>query len=163
MSESNDSTEATEPQDAGSTEPTPERAEEILEDPARLLDLIPKRPEMLDDLAFGLRAVRDGFGGFLTANDRGAARVKDTADRVLDLIKTASEQEGVDAEERNQLLDRAERTLGKVEDTEEKVRAANERSFGKLVVLGGTAAAGILVLGYMAKTGKLPPISPPTA
>lgn len=160
MSESSDITEAPEPMDGESTAPSPEQAEEILEDPAGLMGFIQKRPELLQHLAAGYRTVREGFTDFLTANDRGGDRLKHTADKVIHSIDDELKRGGLSADERYRLIETEERILGRVDGSEKEAREANERSFGKLVAAGATATVGIVVLGYLAKEGKLPPISP---
>ena len=144
-------------------EATPEQAEELLKDPARFLGMIRKRPEMLDDLASGYRAAREGFSEFLIATDRGAARVKDTADKIIDSIQSDLDREGLTPDERYRLIEAEERLLDKVQGNEKEVRQANERSFAKMAALGVSVAVGVVALGYLAKEGKLPSIDSPSA
>lgn len=143
-------------------EPTPEEAEELLKNPARLIGMIRTRPEMLDNLASGYRAAREGFSEFLTANDRGASRVKDTADKLIDSIRDELDREGLSPQERLSFIEAEERVLRQVKGNEKEVRQANERSFAKIAALGVSVAVGAVALGYLAKEGKLPHIDPPT-
>ncbi|MFC9351557.1 hypothetical protein [Arthrobacter sp. NPDC057013] len=135
-------------------------AEEILEHPARLVGMIQNRPEMLDHLAAGYRSVREGFSEFLTVNDRAAERVKDTAHKIIDSIESELAREGLSPEDRYRLIEAEERVLGQVRGNEKDVRQANERSFARIATIGTSVAVGIVVLGYLAKEGKLPLLKP---
>lgn len=137
--------------------------EEILEHPARFIGMIQNRPEMLDHLAAGYQSAREGFNEFLTANDRGAARVKSTADKLIDSIEGELARGGLSPEERYRLIEAEERVLGQVRGNEKDVRQANERSFARIAAIGTSVAVGIVVLGYLTKEGKLPLLNPPTA
>lgn len=140
--------------------PPPGLVEEILEHPARFVGMIQSRPEMLDHLGAGYRSAREGFTEFLTVNDRAAERVKDTADRIIDSIESELARGGLSPEERYRLIEAEERVLGQVRGNEKDVRQANERSFARIVTIGTTVAVGVVVLGYLAKEGKLPPLKP---
>jgi hypothetical protein len=143
-------------------EPTPEAADEITKDPRRFIDRIRQRPEMLDNLAAGYQMAKEGFSEILTANDRGASRVKDTADKLIETIREDLARDGLTPDERYRLIEAEQRVLREVRGNEKAVQQANERSFNKIVGVAGTAAVGIFALGYLAKTGKLPPLNPPT-
>jgi hypothetical protein len=136
--------------------PPPGLVEEILEHPARFVGMIQNRPEMLDHLSAGYRAAREGFSEFLTVNDQGAARVKDTADKIIDSIESELAREGLSPEDRYRLIEAEERVLGQVRGNEKDVRQANERSFARTAAIGTSVAVGVVVLGYLAKEGKLP-------
>lgn len=141
--------------------PTPEQADWILKDPQQLAGLIRSRPDLLQNLASGYHAVREGFGEFLTANDRGASRVKDTADRLIDAINDELGRGGLGAEERAALVEAQMHALQEVRGNEKDVREANERSYAKLAAIGISVAVSAVALGYLTKEGKLP-LSPPT-
>lgn len=160
MSEEDTSRESTEQEAEELQEPSPEKAEELLENSGMVAGLIRKHPEMLQGLAAGYRAIREGFGDFLTANDRGADRVKDTADKVISTVENELAREGLTPDERYRLIEAEERVLGQVRGNEKDVREANERSFGKVAAITSSLAVGAVALAYLAKEGKLPPISP---
>lgn len=142
--------------------PSPGLVEEMLEHPARLVGMIQNRPELLDHLAAGYRSVREGFSESLAANERAAERVKDTADKVIDSIEGELARGGLSPEERYRLIEAEERVLGQVRGNEKDVREANERSFARMAMIGTSVAVGVVVLGYLAKEGKLPLLNPPT-
>lgn len=116
---------------------------------------------MLDNLASGYQAAREGLSDFLVATDRGASRVKDTADKILTSIQTELDREGLSPTERLAFIEAEERVLGEVKGSEKEVRQASERSFARAAALGAGLAVGAVVLGYLAKEGKLPTIDPP--
>lgn len=162
MTESNDSSDAATPPEPEWVEPSPEKAEELLKNPGKLAGMIRDHPEMLQNLASGYRAMREGFSEFLTANDRGADRVKDTADKVIGSIQSELDRDGLSPNERYRLIEAEERILGQVRGNEKEVREANERSFAKIAAITTSVAVGAVVLGYLVKEGKLPPLNPPT-
>ncbi|WP_275778127.1 hypothetical protein [Paenarthrobacter sp. Y-19] len=125
--------------------------------------MIQNRAEVLDHLAAGHQSVREGFSEFLTSNDRGAQRVKETADKLIDSIDNELARGGLSPEQRYRLIQAQERVLGQVRGNEKEIRQANERSFARVVAIGTSAAVGLVVLGYLVKEGKLPLLNPPTA
>lgn len=141
---------------------SPGLVEEILEHPDRFVGTIQNRPELLDNLEAGYRSVRQGFSESLDANDKGADRVKGTADKVIDSITDELARGGLSPEERYRLIEAQERVLGHVRENEKDVRQANERSFARIAAVSTTVAVGVVVLGYLAKEGKLPLLNPPT-
>jgi hypothetical protein len=158
----NDNAAADEGVEGAQSEPTPEAAEEIMKDPKRFIARIRQRPELLDNLAAGYQMAKEGFSEILTANDRGAGRVKDTADKVIETIREDLARGGLTPDERYRLVEAEERVLGRVEGSEKDFAQANERSFAKMAAVAGSVAVGAVVLGYLAKEGKLPPLNPPT-
>ena len=105
MSEDDSSHASTEQEDEELQEPSPEMAEELLENSGMVAGLIRKHPEMLQGLSAGYRAIREGFGDFLTATDRGADRVKDTADKVISTVESELAREGLTPDERYRLIE----------------------------------------------------------
>ncbi|MFC9420023.1 hypothetical protein, partial [Bacillus mobilis] len=95
-----------------------------------------------------------------TVNDRAAERVKDTAHKIIDSIESELAREGLSPEDRYRLIEAEERVLGQVRGNEKDVRQANERSFARIATIGTSVAVGIVVLGYLAKEGKLPLLKP---
>jgi hypothetical protein len=163
MAEDSDSAAADEGVKGEGIEPSPEAAGEIMHDPQRFVSMFREHPEMLDNLAGGYRMLREGLSDFLTANDRGAERVRDTADKLLQSLREELARGGLSPDERYRLIEAEERVLGRVADSETAAQQANERSFTKTALaITATAAVGVAALGYLAKTGKLPPLSPPT-
>lgn len=143
--------------------PSPGLVDEILEHQARLVGMNQNRPEVLDNLAAGYRSAREGFSELLTSNDRSAERVKETADKLIDSIDNELARGGLSPEQRYRLIQAEERVLGQVRGNEKDIRQANERSFAKVVAIGTSLAVGLVVFGYLAKEGKLPLLTPPTA
>lgn len=137
-------------------DPTPELAEELLRNPARSASVIRSRPELLQSLLAGYQAVGGGFTEFLTANDRSASRVKDTADRLIESINAELARGGLTADERRALVETQAQVLQEVRGSEKDIREANERSFTKLAGMTVAAAVGAVALGYLVKEGKLP-------
>ncbi|NQD87186.1 hypothetical protein HP499_05110 [Paenarthrobacter sp. CM16] len=143
--------------------PSPGLVDETLDHPARFAGMIQNRPDVLDHLAAGYQSVREGFSEFLTSNDRGGERVKETADKLIDSIDNELARGGLNPEQRYRLIQAEERVLGQVRGNEKDIRQANERSFAKVVAIGTSVAVGLVVLGYLVKEGKLPLLNPPTA
>lgn len=141
--------------------PTPEQADGILRDPQQLDGLIRSRPDLLQNLASGYHAVREGFGEFLAANDRGADRVKGTADRLINAINDELGRGGLSPEERASLVEAQMHALQEVRGNEKDVREANGRSYAKLAAISISLAVSAVALGYLTKKGKLP-LSLPT-
>lgn len=139
-----------------------ENAEELIKDPAPLLRKIRLDPNALSHIGDGFRALREGVSDFFVAGDRSAGRTKDSADRVIKLIESELDREGLSPKERLEFIQAGERMAGTVGDSEGSVRDANERTFGKIVGIAAGATVGVLVLGYLAKEGKLPPMPPTT-
>ncbi|MEV8265162.1 hypothetical protein AB0P00_13525 [Microbacterium sp. NPDC077057] len=139
-----------------------EDAEELIKDPAPLLRKIRLDPNALSHIGDGFRALREGVSDFFVAGDRSAGRTKDSADRVIKLIESELDREGLSPKERLEFIQAGERMAGAVGDSEGSVRDANERTFGKIVGIAAGATVGVLVLGYLAKEGKLPPMPPTT-
>lgn len=137
-----------------------EGAEELIKDPAPLLRKIRLDPNALSHIGDGFRALREGVSDFFVAGDRSAGRTKDSADRVIKLIESELDREGLSPKERLEFIRAGERMAGTVGDSEGSVRDANERTFGKIVGIAAGATVGVLFLGYLAKEGKLPPIDP---
>lgn len=157
-------TDATDPAQTDHSDPQEEEiveeAEELISDPAPLLRKIRLDPNALAHIGDGFRALREGVSDFFVAGDRSAGRTKDTADRVVGLIEAELNREGLSPQERLEFIKAGERMADKVGDSEGSVREANERTFGKIVGIAAGATVGVLLLGYLAKEGKLPPIDP---
>lgn len=158
MSQNAESADAPEP----AATDTPDLADALLRDPPRIIRMIGEHPEMLQHLDAGYRAAREGFSDVLNASDRGAQRVQSTADKVLNSVQRDLDREGITPEERERQFEREERILREVRANEREIRAANERSFDKLLAIGTTVAVGVVALGFLSK-GKLPPFLPPSA
>lgn len=137
-----------------------EEVEELISDPAPLLRKIRFDPSALSHIGEGFRAMREGLSDFFVSSDRSAGRTKDTADRVVGLIEAELNREGLSPQERLEFIKAGERMAGTVGDSEASVREANERTLGKIVGIAAGATAGVLLLGYLAKEGKLPTIDP---
>lgn len=70
-----------------------------------------------------------------------------TQDRVIGLIETELDRDALAPQERLEFIQAGEWMVGKVGDSEEGVREANERTFSKIVAIAAGAAAGVLFWG----------------
>lgn len=149
-------------------EPPTEEAEEIedveeaIKNPEPVLRRLRLNPDMTSRAGEGFRALRESVSDFFVASDRGAGRTKDTADQVINLIKEELDREGLSPQERLEFLKTGERMASQVGDSEKDVRESNERTFTKVVGIAAGAVVGAVLLGYLAKDGKLP-LNPPGA
>lgn len=139
-----------------------EAAEKLIKNAEPVLRKLRLNPDMTERAGEGFRALREGLSDFLVASDRGAGRHKDTADKIIDLVKRELDREGLNPQERLEFIQAGERMVGQVGDVEEDVRESNERTLTKVVAIAAGAVVGAALLGYLAKEGKLP-IAPPVA
>lgn len=143
---------------AESSEPTvEEEAEELITDPGPFLRKLQLNPDLTSRAGEGFRALRESVGDFFVASDRGAGRTKDSADKVIDLIQAELDREGLSPQERLEFVRAGERMADQVGDSEKDVRESNERILAKVVGIAAGAVVGVILLGYLAKDGKLPP------
>lgn len=119
-------------------------------------------PDLTTRAGEGFRALQEGLNDFFVASDRGAGRHKDTADKIINLVKEELDREGLSPQERLEFLQAGERMAKQVGDGEKDVRDSNERTITKIVGIAAGAVAGAVLIGYLAKEGKLPP-DPPSA
>lgn len=142
---------------ADGSEVSPEEAEELIKNPEPVLRALQLNPDLGYRFADGFRTLREGISEFFVANDRGADRAKDTADKVIDLIGAELDREGLTPSERLDFLKAGERMAARVSDGERSTRESNEQVFKNLVGVAAGVVVGALVLGYVARGGKLPP------
>lgn len=133
-----------------------EEAEELIRNPEPLLRRLRLNPDMTARAGDGFRALREGLSDFFVASDRGAGRNKDTADKIIDLVKEELDREGLSPQERLEFIQAGERMASQVGAGEKDVREANERTITKIVGIAAGAVVGAVLLGYLAKDGKLP-------
>jgi hypothetical protein len=132
-----------------------EEAEELIRNPEPMLRKLRLNPEMTARAGEGFRALREGLSDFFVASDRGAGRNKDTADKIIDLVKGELDREGLSPQERLEFIQAGERMASQVGDGEKDVRESNERTITKIVGIAA-GAVGAVLLGYLSKEGKLP-------
>ncbi|WP_120338721.1 hypothetical protein [Cryobacterium soli] len=143
-------------------EPSLEEAEKLIKNAEPVLRKLRLDPDMAERAGEGFRALREGLSDFLVASDRGAGRHKDTADKIIDLVKRELDREGLTPQERLEFMQAGERMVGQVGDVEKDVRESNARTLTKVVAIAAGAVVGAALLGYLAKEGKLP-TAPPIA
>lgn len=149
-------------QQAQRSEPSAEEeAEELINNPEPVLRKLRLNPDMTARAGEGFRALREGLSDFFVASDRGAGRNKDTADKIIGLVKEELDREGLSPQERLDFIQAGERMASQVGDGEKDVRESNERTLTKVVGIAAGAVVGAVLLGYLAKEGKLP-LDPPT-
>jgi hypothetical protein len=153
-------TEAEEP--GPRTEPTAEdEADELIKNSEPALRKLRLNPDITTRAGEGFRALREGLSDFFVASDRGAGRNKDTADKIISLVKEELDREGLSPQERLEFIQAGERMAGQVGGGEKEVRESNERTLIKIVGIAAGAVVGAALLGYLAKEGKLP-LDPPS-
>lgn len=148
-------------QQEGPEEPVVEEVEEQIRNPQQALRNLGLKSDLVSRAGEGFRALREGVSEFFVASDRSAGRTKDTADKVIDLIQGELDREGLSPEERLEFIQAGERMANQVGDSEKEVQESNERTFTKIATIAAGAAVGVVLLGYLAKEGKLP-LDPPT-
>lgn len=134
-----------------------EGAKHIIADPDNLLSRARYDPDIIARAGDGFRILREGISDFFVASDRSGGRAKDTADKVIELIREDLARGGLSAEERRQFAQDGAQIAADVRKDEQELRAANARTFVQAVTIAAGAAAGVVVLGYLVKEGKLPP------
>lgn len=113
-------------------------------------------------IAEGMRAVSDGMQKLFSLMDRGAQRRRADASDQYKLIEDDLERGDLTAQERLERLKMGERIYERRGDDEKDIRAAGERTFGKVAAVAGIVVLGVAGAVYLAKDGKLP-LDPPTA
>jgi hypothetical protein len=134
--DTDDATEGT-----GDKSETPESADEP--DRGKLGRLLRAPMRAVDVATASVVAVKDSFVDFLTANDNGAKRVAEAAERASTHIGEDLDRGELTPDERMERHAAEERIVNAVSDNEKRVRKSNERAMAiaAAVVVGIAGAA----------------------